>query len=80
MQFNALQREYPEGHVGQISVVFAFCFFSALDLITLSLSTEFQIQSSHSSDIYLVATKLKTQIQFLFILKTSCQEFNPGVS
>lgn len=43
----------------------------ALDLITFSLSTDFQIQSSHSSDIYVVATKLKTQIQFLFILKTS---------
>lgn len=32
MQFNALQREYPEGHVGQISVVFDFCFFSLLVL------------------------------------------------
>lgn len=73
MQCNALQREHPEGHVGQISVVFLVQSTSsaALDLITLSLSTDFQIQSSHCSDIYLVATKRKTQIQFLFILKTS---------
>lgn len=59
----------------QLVLPFAFLVHSmssgALDLIALSLSTDFQIQSSHSSDIYLVATKLKTQIQFLFILKMS---------